>query len=150
MRRVALLFAVLVMGGCAAQTGGPTVATPAKDLPRTIAVLPFVPLPEKEEQTRVLGRMIAGALSATPYDVIKPHVVEERLVRAGLSDPKAAAAKDARELAAILKVDGIVYGELTHWDRFFALAYAQVAAGAHIKLVDARNGNVVFDRSEVW
>lgn len=151
-RSTALALATLVFAGCAssgAYTKGPVVS--AKELPRTVAVLPLVPPadPDKEEPARVVTRMIYGSLSATPYDVIKLQVVEERLVRAGLGDPRAAQAKTPAELAQLLKVDAIVYGELTHWDRLFLGVYAQVAAGAHIKLVDARNGTVLFERTEV-
>lgn len=147
---VGLLLVALLLVGCATGTDDlkrPTVA--ASELPRTLAVLPFVPLPEKEEQTRVVTRMIYGALSATPYDVVKLQVVEERLVRAGLGDPKEAATKDAAELAKILRVDAVLYGELTHWDRIFLAVYSQIAAGAHIRLVDARNGETLFERKEV-
>ena len=133
MRRITLVVVALLLTGCATGTGGVDApAVPASELPRTLAVLPFVPLPEKEEQTRVVTRMIYGALSATPYDVVKPQVVEERLVRAGLGDPKAAAAKTPAELAKVLRVDAVMYGELTHWDRIFLAVYAQIAAGAHI------------------
>jgi hypothetical protein len=152
MRRPSVLaLAALLLAGCATgeYTKGPVVS--AKELPRTVAVLPLVPPadPDKEEPARVVTRMIYGSLSATPYDVLKLQLVEERLVRAGLGDPKAAQAKTPAELAQILKVDGIVYGELTHWNRIFLGVYAQVAAGAHIKLVDARTGTVLFERTEV-
>lgn len=153
MKRLARLVLVAAfVAGCATggeYTKGPVVS--AKELPRTIAVLPLIPPsdPDKEEPARVVTRMIYGSLSATPYDVLKPQIVEERLVRAGLGDPRAAQAKEPAELAKILKVDGIVYGELTHWNRIFLGAYAQVAAGAHVKLVDARNGTILFERKEV-
>ena len=90
-----LSLAALLLMGCATGLGGEQGSKPvAKDLPRMIAVLPFVPAPEKEEPARVLARMIYGAVSATSYDVLKPQIVEERLVRAGLTDPKALAGKD--------------------------------------------------------
>lgn len=150
-RLLALALTLLLVAGCASgdYTTGPVVS--ATELPRTIAVLPLVPPedPDKEEPARVVTRMIHGTLSATPYDLMKLQVVEERLVRAGLADPRAAQAKTPAELAKILKVDGIVYGELTHWNRIFLGVYAQVAAGAHIKLVDARTGTVLFERTEV-
>lgn len=153
MRRLGgLLLATFLLAGCATAgtgTGAHTQDIDAKELPRTLAVLPFVPLPEKEEQTHIVARMIYGALSATPYDVVKPQVVEERLVRAGLGDPKAVAARTPAELAKILRVDAVMYGELTHWDRLFLGIYAQVAAGAKIKLVDTRNGQTIFEREDV-
>lgn len=151
MRQITpLVIVALLLVGCATGTGGVDApGVPASELPRTLAVLPFVPLPEKEEQTRVVTRMIYGALSATPYDVVKLQVVEERLVRAGLGDPKEAAKRDPAELAKILRVDAVLYGELTHWDRIFLAVYAQIAAGAHIRLVDARNGQTLFERKEV-
>jgi hypothetical protein len=141
------LLALLAVGGCATIATGPAVD--AKELPRTIAVLPFVPLADKEEQTRMLQRMVYGALSATSYDVVKPQVVEERLVRAGLADPREVAKRDPAELAKILRVDGLVYGELKHWDRLFLVIYSQVAAGGSIKLVAARNGETLFERTEI-
>lgn len=128
----------------------PVVAMSARDLPRTLALLPLVPpADDKENAAKVLGNMIYGAVSTTPYDVLKPQVVEERLARAGIADPKAAAAKSPAELGKILGVDGIVYGEMTHYDRLYLAVYSQVAAGAHIKVVDARNGQALFERKEV-
>lgn len=152
MRRSLTLFlALLLLAGCATTNGVPTDSVPlaASELPRTLAVLPFVALPEREEQARLVRNMIYGSLSATPYDVLKLQVVEERLVRAGLGDPKALAETNPAELARLLRVDGLLYGELTHWDRIFLLAYSQIAAGAHIRLVDGRNGQTLFERKEV-
>lgn len=151
-RSMTLGMLVLFAAGCATAPGGDS-STPqaisARELPRTIAVLPFKPLPEKEEQARVLTSMIYGALSATPYDVLKLQVVEERLARAGLADPAVANAKPPAELAKVLGVEGIVYGELTHWDRIYLAVYSQVAAGGHVRLVDARSGQTLFERKEV-
>src|SRR5262249_62203489 len=85
----------------------------------------------------------------TPLAVIRRQLVGGRLSRAGRGDPRTAAAKDPAELAKIRKVDGIVVGELTHWDRLFIGVYAQVAAGAHIRLVDGRTGELIFERDAV-
>ena len=148
-RGLAVVFVVALAAAGCASGGHLTPAVDAKELPRTLAVLPFVPLEGKEEQTRVLQRMIYGVLSATPYDVVKPQVVEERLVRAALGDPREVAARDPAELAKILRVDGLVYGELTHWDRIFLAIYAQIAAGGTMRIVDARSGETLFARTEV-
>lgn len=145
---VVALLAIAVAGCATGQT--PSTATVAPgDLPRTLAVLPFVPVAGKEEQSSLVTRMVYGSLSATTYDVLKLQVVEERLARAGLGDPRVAAATPPAELAKLLNVDGIVYGEVTHWDRVFLAVYAQVAAGAQIKMVDARSGQTLFERKEV-
>ena len=150
MKQIIVVIVSVLLAGCAtgATSTDPTGAR--KDLPRAIAVLPLVPpAKDREEPARIVGRTLYGSLAATPYDVLKPQVVEERLVRAGLGDPRVAAAKDASELAKILGVDGIVYGELTHWDRVFVGIYAQVSSGAHIRLVNARTGQILFERNEV-
>ncbi|MBI3825974.1 MAG: DUF799 family lipoprotein [Candidatus Rokubacteria bacterium] len=145
----AVLALAVAAAGCASAGGGRLLDVSAQELPRTLAVLPFVPKPEKEEQTRVLSRMIYGALSATSYDVIKPQVVDERLVRAGLADPAAVRMRPPAEIARLLGVDALLYGELTHYDRLFLGIYAQVSAGASIHLVDARSGLTLFERTEV-
>src|SRR5262249_45414625 len=150
MKPIAVVLVSVLLAGCATGATSTDPAGARKDLPRTIAVLPLVPpAKDKEEPARIVGRTLYGSLAATPYDVLKPQVVEERLVRAGLGDPRLAAAKDAGELARILSVDGIVYGELTHWDRVFVGIYAQVASGAHIRLVNAKTGQTLFERNEV-
>lgn len=143
-------LSLLLVAGCAGVSTPPPTAGPG-ELPRTIAVLPLVSPADKDQEAaaRVLGRMIYGALSATTYDVLKPQVVEERLVRAGLGDPREVAKTPPAELARLLGVDGLVFGEMTHYERLFLLAYSQVAAGAAIRLVDARNGQTVFERREV-
>ncbi|MBI4635429.1 MAG: DUF799 family lipoprotein [Candidatus Rokubacteria bacterium] len=150
-RLTALSLLAALVAGCATAPSAPADVQPlaAGDLPRTLAVLPFVPLPEKEEQTRVLGNMVYGVLTATPWEVLKPQVVEERLVRAGLADPRELGAKDPIEVARILRVEALLYGEMTHWDRLYLLAYSQVAAGAAIRLVDGRSGRTLFERREV-
>lgn len=144
-----VLVLALAAGGCATSAAVVVPEIDARELPRTVAVLPFVPLEGKERQTAVLQRMVYGVLSAMPYDVVKPQVVEERLVRAGLGDPRELARRDPAEIAKVLRVDGLVYGELTHWDRIYLAVYSQVAAGATIKLVDARSGQTLFERAEV-
>lgn len=152
MKRAVVVLLGLTLTGCAtfgATPGDTGVA--ATELPRTIAVLPLVPPAgkDKDEAARIVHRTLYGAFAATPYDVTKSQVVEERLVRAGLGDPADAAARDPEELARILKVDGIVYGELTHWDRLFVGVYGLISSGAHIRLVDARTGQTIFEREDV-
>ena len=142
----------LLSGGCAGLIGpAPLAERPAPEtLPRTVAILPFASDPEREEQARVMTRMVHGAMGAnSSFELVRPYVVEERLVRLGLTDPKALAEKNPTELARLLSVEGLVYGELTHWDRVFLLAYSQVAAGGSIRLVDGRSGAVLFERKEV-
>lgn len=146
-----VLVAALLTAACATSNATLVESPPPAELPRTIAVLPFSwpEDSEREEAARLLARMIHGALSATTYDVLKPQVVEERLVRAGLADPKALREKPPAEIAQALRVDGLVYGELTRYDRIFLLAYSQVAAGGSLRLVNARSGATVFERKEV-
>ncbi len=158
-RSMTIALSLLLAAGCATAPVGTDaakadsskhVAISARDLPRSLAVLPLVPpATGKEDPAKILGNMIYGVITATPYDVLKPQLVEERLARAGLADPRVAAAKPPAELAKVLGVDGIIYGEMTHYDRLYLAVYSQVAAGAHIRLVDARSGQTLFERSEV-
>jgi hypothetical protein len=146
-----LIIVALSLAACSLlpQATPPPKIAP-ETLPRTVAVLPFAAEPDKEEQARVLGRMLHGAMGASSsFDLLRPYLVEEKLVRAGLTDPKALADKNPIELAQLLGVEGLLYGQLTHWDRIYLLAYSQVAAGASIRLVDGRSGAVVFQKTEV-
>lgn len=49
----------------------------------------------------------------------------------------------------MLKADALLYGTVTHYDRLYAVVYAQVAVGAKVRLMEARSGKVLWEREEV-
>ncbi|RMH52193.1 MAG: hypothetical protein D6682_02440 [Zetaproteobacteria bacterium] len=161
-RLCALLLAVGLLGGCAAagksgfvampslstssQKSEPAPTTPGApkvELPERVAVLPFLNRTKADEAFDIMRKTIFNHLSTRNYRLPHLHDVDQRLAAAGWSDPAAIEQVDTGKLADTLGVDGVLYGEITHFDRIYLGIYAQIAVGVRLRLV-ARDGR------EVW
>ncbi|HQL00430.1 MAG TPA: DUF799 family lipoprotein [Smithellaceae bacterium] len=116
-------------------------------MPRTVAVLPFVNLSEKKEAVDVLRRGFYNHFSSLPFADMELYRVDELLARAGLSDPDLASRTPPQKLGEILGVDAIVTGEISNFDKFFAVLYSQVAVGADVKMVSTKSGRLLWSGS---
>ncbi len=113
-------------------------------MPKTVAVLPFTNLSEKKEAVDVLRRGFYNHFSSLPFQDMELHRIDDLLGRAGLSDPDVISKKTPQELGKILGVDAVVFGEISNFDKFFAVLYSQVAVGAEVKMYDTQNGNFLW------
>jgi hypothetical protein len=48
------------------------------------------------------------------------------------------------KLGEILGVDAVVFGEISNFDKLFALVYSQVSVGAEIRMYDAKTGHFLW------
>jgi hypothetical protein len=154
-----ILLVLLITQGCLVATQS-TVITPEirslysgeyqvdpamKDhMPRTVAVLPFVNLSGKEEAVDILRRGFYNHFSSLPFADMELYRVDELLARAGLTDPDLISKTTPQELGRILGVDAVVTGEISNFDKFFAVLYSQVAVGADVKMMDTKTGHFLW------
>lgn len=156
-----LMFAIGMMAGCAVSTdSGVMAGQPAttsdeeteiisdSNLPRTIAVLPFQNETDSEFAYEVVRRTIANHFSTSNYRMLHWRDVDTRLQLAGLESSEAVSAKSHAEIRDILGVDGLIYGDVTHYEKTFAAVAARISVGVDLKFVNASD-EVIWQVSNV-
>lgn len=155
---IGLLSVVLLMSGCAAsnKTGGvaiPGITTSSAKseptmeatdgLPTSVAVLPFLNSTGKEEAFHIVRTTMFNHFASLHYRALHLSDVDQRLQAAGWPDATHFQDVDAVKLMKTLGVNGLLYGEITHFDRIFLGIYAQIAIGVRLRLINQ-------DGKEIW
>ncbi len=155
---VALLL--LVGQGCAVVTESTVITPPirslfegtyktdpfmAKNMPRTVAVLPFVNEADSQKGSEEVRRGFYNHFSSLPFADMQIQRVDSLLRKADLmGDPKELAKKTPQELGKILGVDAVVYGTVSNFDKLFLALYSQVSVGAEVKMYDTKTGHFLW------
>ncbi len=158
------LCAVIAVEGCLIATENTAVAPEIRSLfqgtykidpamekrrPLTIAVLPFVDKSRSQEGADVVRRGFYNHFSSLPFKDMELHRVDNLLKKAGLDDPQKINSTPPQELGKILGVDAVVFGDISNFDKLFAVIYSQVSVGAEIKMYDARSGDFLWSGQHV-
>lgn len=117
--------------------------------PKTVAILPFVNKTGSQEAFEIVRKSFSNHFSSLPYGDRELYKVDELLKKAGLDTPEKVAQTDSKKLGEILNTDAVIYGEITHYDRTFAGIYSQVAVGAHVRMVDVKTSNLLWEAENV-
>ena len=156
-QHILVLFPLVLflLGSCAVSTTDTVVTLPAlqtgstdeksrntSDLRTTVAIVPFQNKTTSEFAYRVVRRTMFNHFSSKNYRMLHWQDVDRRLALAGLDTPAAIQAKSSSELMNLLGVDGLMYGDITHYDKKFAAVYAQVAVGVELKFVGDKAGTI--------
>ncbi len=120
-----------------------------KNKPRSVAVLPFVNNSANQQGSEAVRRGFFNHFSSLPYKEMKTYTIDDRLARAGLTDPKVIAGKTPQELGRILDVDAVVYGDITNFDKLFLAVYSQVSVGAELKMFETKTGHFLWSGKHV-
>jgi len=159
-----LVLSLLIVPGCVVDTKDAKISPRISTLfsgtykvdpymedhkPRTVAVLPFVDRSGSREGAQAVRKGFYNHFSSLPFKDMEIYQVDRLLAKAGLTDPEVVSKKTPQELGGILGVDGIIYGEISNFDKFFAGIYSQVAVGAEIKLYDAKTGHFLWSGQHV-
>ncbi len=159
--KISVLFAAALLAGCAVSTDntvmGGSAETTGKaesqqksesNLPRTVAVLPFINKTGSEFAYTVVRRTMVNHFSTKNYRMLHWRDVDSRLTLAGLDGAAAVKEKSSEELRAILGVDGLLYGGITHYNKTFAGIYAQIAVGVELRFLNAKD-EVIWEVKDV-
>jgi hypothetical protein len=101
-----------------------------KHMPRTIAVLPFLNQAESKKGSDEVRKGFYNHFSSLPFKDMELYRVDNLLRKADLTDPAIIFKKSPKDLGNILGVDAVVYGEVSNFDKLFAVVYYQVYVGA--------------------
>ena len=115
-----------------------------KNIPKTVAVLPFFNQARSGEGSDAVRKGFYNHFSSLPFKDMELYRVDSLLRKADMNDPEVIFKKTPQELGKILGVDAVVYGEISNFDKLFAVVYSQVSVGAEIKMYDTATGNFLW------
>lgn len=118
-------------------------------VPKSVAVMPFVDLSKSKEGFETVRRGFYNHFSSLPFKDMELYRVDNTLRKAGLTDPEVISKTSPQELGKILGVDAVVFGEISNFDKLFAVMYSQVSVGAEIKMYDTKTGNFLWSGKNV-
>ena len=107
------------------------------DLPRRIAILPMTNQTDEPAAAEVIRRTLQNHVATLNYQVMHWREVDLRLSDAGMTG-----AEDPATLARTLAVDGVVVGDVSDYEFFYAGVYAQIKVGVALDLRDASGAQV--------
>jgi putative lipoprotein DUF799 len=140
----------------------------AENPPRRIAVLPFVdhgsaqfvvnkvPLTFRnaEEQevwawtyANRLRRALTGYLAQREFTVVNLHTIDTVLADHGITDWNALLAIPPPQLAQWLRVDTVVYGQVNHYEAYYAFLLANWRINVDVRMVSTEDGHEFFSAS---
>lgn len=137
----------------------------AQNPPRRIAVLPFinhgsaqfivnkVPLTFRDGDTQAawswtranrLRRALTGYLAQREFTVVNLHTVDTVLADHGITDANALQAVSPEQLGQWLHADTVVYGDVNHYEAYYAFLLANWHIGVEVRMVATADGHKIF------
>jgi hypothetical protein len=107
-------------------------------------------LPPREQLGIIMRRSVAAWLAMGPFQVMELWASDTRLAHAGLSLADMNDRSRARWMCEELGVDGILFGDVTRWNRSYYVIESAATVGLEAELVDGHTGKSLFvsQRSE--
>jgi hypothetical protein len=133
--------------------------------PKTVAVLPFRSrmgegrvegseelfnfLSRKDpSQPESIGermrRAFFGQFAQLEFDHVKISRIDRTLRREGLDTWEKMKSLSPQRLGELLGADAVIFGEVTHFDYYYAFLYSQLAVGLSLEMRDTKSGEVLW------
>jgi len=133
--------------------------------PKTAAVLPFHSLVGngRVEGSRFLFNLFSGKEAETPrlleesmrraffgqfaqleFDHVKISQVDRVLKKEELDSWERMRSVSPQRLGELLGADALIFGQVTHFDYYYAFLYTQLAVGLSLEMVDAKTGETLW------
>lgn len=137
----------------------------AANPPRRIAVLPFVdhgsaqfvvnkiPLTFRDEEAQAawgwthanrLRRAITGYLAQREFIIVNLHTIDTTLADHGITDWNALRFVSPQQLGEWLGVDALVYGQVNHYEAYYAFLVASWQVSVDVRLVSTADAHEFF------
>lgn len=161
---MSFLWFLLLISGCTVATKSTIITPQLRDLfdgkyqvypamekakPRTVAVLPFTDVSSSQQGTQAVRKGFYNHFSSLTFRDMELWRVDDLLKKAGMTDAAVINRTPAQDLGKILGTDAIVYGEISNFDKLFAVLYSQVSVGAKLRMYDARTGELLWTGEHV-
>jgi hypothetical protein len=133
--------------------------------PRTVAILPFSSsigegriqgssslfnglTGRDDAHPEILGekmrRSFFGQFSQLEFDHIKLSKIDRILKGENLDTWEKIRSIPIQHLGELLGADALVFGQVTHFDYYYAFLYSQLAVGFYLEMVDSKTGDVLW------
>jgi hypothetical protein len=133
--------------------------------PRRIAVLPFVdhgsaqfvvnkiPLTFRDADAQAawawtyanrLRRALTGYLAQREFTIINLHTIDTTLADHGITDWNALQSVSPQQLGQWLQADTVVYGQVNHYEAYYAFLLASWQVGVDIRLISTADEHPFF------
>ena len=146
LKSLALGLTLTLLGGCVTQTPYDYTAF-KQSKPRSILVMPPVnSSPDVQAGYSMLSH-VTLPLSEAGYYVLPVAVVDETFKQNGVMSADEAQAIPTAKLHEIFGADAALYLEITEYGVSYQLIASEVAVTAKAKLVDLRDGRLLWDGS---
>jgi hypothetical protein len=141
----------------------------AENPPERIAVLPFIDqstaqfrvnsiaVTRRNEQQKEqwawtyanrLRRSFAGQMAEREFTIVPMPAIDMILHDHGIDNRKKLMALPPQELGQWLDADTVVYGEVLHYDAYYALLVAAWNVGVKVQLASTRDGHQILEASD--
>jgi parallel beta-helix repeat protein len=117
--------------------------------PQTVAVLPFINRTGKQEALDIVRKSFHGHFSKLNYTAMPLFKVDDSLRRAGIETAEKVAETPVEKLREVLRVDAVIRGDITHYDRIYVGVYSQVAVGAEVRMFEGKSGKELWRAKDV-
>ena len=115
-------------------------------LPRKVAILPFVNKTSTPEAGVLVRRMFYNFFSSLNYRDLEPYDIDDNLRLNGLyADVARGKRISPKKLGQLLGVDAVVYGDVISLGKIFALVYSDNQAGLDAKMVSCDTGQTIWE-----
>ena len=114
-------------------------------VPLSVAVLPFVDLSGSKEGATAMRLGFYNHFSSLPFKDMELYKVDDLLAKSGLTDATVIHRTSPQKIGSLLGVDAVVVGEVSDFDKYFAVLYSQVAVGAEIRMYDTKTGTLLWN-----
>jgi len=133
--------------------------------PKTVATLPFHSLVghgriegsrslynlltgKKQENPQFLEesmrRAFFGQFAQLEFDHVKLSQIDRALRKEDLGSWDKIRSASPQHLGELLGADALIFGEVTHFDYYYAFLYTQLAVGLSLEMVDSKSGEVLW------
>lgn len=140
----------------------------AQNPPHRIAVLPFtdhgsaqfvvnkIPLTFRDEEAQALWswtyanrlrRALTGYLAQREFTVVNLHTIDTVLAEHSITDWNALQSVPPRELGQWLQADTVMYGQVNHYEAYYAFLLASWQISVDVRMVATADGHNFFTAS---
>ena len=117
-----------------------------EQLPRKVAILPFVNKTSTPEAGVLVRRMFYNFFSSLNYRDLEPFDIDDNLRLNGLyADVARGKQVSPQKLGQLLGVDAVVYGDVISLGKIFALVYSDNQAGLNARMVSCDTGQTIWE-----